>query len=327
MGAGAIGCTIGGRLAEGGIDVLLVARGEHARALQQHGLTLVMPERELHIDVPTVTTDDLELRPDDVILLAVKSQDTQPVLMDLAARPVADGTAGEVVPVFCVQNGTSNEDTASRFFLAVHGVGVNIPATHLEPGVVVAEGAPFSGALQVGRYPWGLDADDSDLVAVLRANGFDAIASDDVMRWKRAKLLRNVGNVLEVVFAMHDQPPLTESEEAAVDAIATAATAEGRACFEAANLPVTPDDEYSSAISGKARPTPVAGRARQGGSTWQSVQRGLVSVETDFLNGEIVRLGLLHGVPTPVNAALQARMRDALRAGGHERLDPLTFRA
>jgi ketopantoate reductase len=41
-----------------------------------------------------------------------------------------------------------------------------------------------------------------------------------------------------------------------------------------------------------------------GSSTWQSLSRG-VSLETDYLNGEIVLLGRLHGVATPVNAALQ----------------------
>ena len=45
----------------------------------------------------------------------------------------------------------------------------------------------------------------------------------------------------------------------------------------------------------------VAGVARTGGSTTQSLARGTGSVETDWLNGEIVLLGRLHGVPTPAN--------------------------
>jgi hypothetical protein len=53
----------------------------------------------------------------------------------------------------------------------------------------------------------------------------------------------------------------------------------------------------------------VGGHPRQGGSTWQSVQRGHGSVETDFLNGEIVRLGRLHQIPTPLNSTIQLRMR------------------
>lgn len=321
MGAGAIGSTIGGRLAETGRDVLLVARGAHARALKDGGLVLAMPDRVLRISVPTVTTDELILTADDVILLAVKSQDTESVLTRLASMPIGERTAGELVPVYCVQNGVSNEDTASRFFTAVHGVGVNIPATHLEPGHVDAEGAPLSGALQVGSYPAGLDPVDLEVVEHLQASGFDAVAHHDVMAWKRAKLLRNVGNALEVLFAVHDDPPLGEADERAVDAIAAAAKEEARACFAAAGLSVVDDDTYAAAIAGRARPTEVAGRPRRGGSTWQSVQRGQGSVETDFLNGEVVRLAKLVGVPTPVNAAIQARMRDAVRGGGHGRLD------
>jgi 2-dehydropantoate 2-reductase len=56
---------------------------------------------------------------------------------------------------------------------------------------------------------------------------------------------------------------------------------------------------------------PVPGVERQGGSTAQSLARGAGSVETDYLNGEIVLLGRLHGVPVPANAffvELGARM-------------------
>ena len=48
---------------------------------------------------------------------------------------------------------------------------------------------------------------------------------------------------------------------------------------------------------------PIEGRRRLGGSTWQSLARG-TPVEVDYLNGEIVLLGRLHGVPAPVNELL-----------------------
>ena len=50
------------------------------------------------------------------------------------------------------------------------------------------------------------------------------------------------------------------------------------------------------------RQQPVAGVSRAGGSSTQSLARGAGSIETDYLNGEIVLLGRLHGVPTPANA-------------------------
>ena len=61
---------------------------------------------------------------------------------------------------------------------------------------------------------------------------------------------------------------------------------------------------------GSARST---ARQRSGGSTWQSLARGTGSTEADHLNGEIVLLGRLHGVPTPANAAVQRAVRRAVR--------------
>lgn len=55
----------------------------------------------------------------------------------------------------------------------------------------------------------------------------------------------------------------------------------------------------------------VRGRAREGGSSWQRLARGTGAVETDTPNGEVVLLGRLHGVSTPVNALLQ-RLANAL---------------
>ena len=52
FGAGAIGGVIGGRLFEHGHDVVLVARGEHARVLQRDGLRLESPDGRRHAGHP-----------------------------------------------------------------------------------------------------------------------------------------------------------------------------------------------------------------------------------------------------------------------------------
>jgi 2-dehydropantoate 2-reductase len=67
---------------------------------------------------------------------------------------------------------------------------------------------------------------------------------------------------------------------------------------------------------------PVEGARRSGGSSWQSLARGSGSIEADYLNGEIVLLGRLHGVPTPVNEVLR---REANRAA-REKLPPGSMR-
>jgi 2-dehydropantoate 2-reductase len=126
------------------------------------------------------------------------------------------------------------------------------------------------------------------------------------MAWKRAKLISNLTNALQVLCAGGYQQGDGASP---VRAVASRLAAEATACYAAAGLPFI-DASTFRAEAGGFRIAAVSGQARQGGSTWQSVERGLPSVETDFLNGEIVRLGRLYDVPTPVNAAVQARMRE-----------------
>ena len=58
---------------------------------------------------------------------------------------------------------------------------------------------------------------------------------------------------------------------------------------------------------------PGGGKSRPGASSWQSLARGTGSIEADYLNGEIVMLGRLHGVATPVNLALQRLANQAAR--------------
>lgn len=311
LGAGAIGATIGGRLAEGGCDVTLVGRGAHAAAVQRNGLVLAMPDRVSRLPIAMRTMEQVRLSAVDVLILAVKSQDTAQLLNQLATVGVEDGVRVDELPVFCAQNGIANEDAALRCFGRVYGVCVNVPATHVEAGVIEAAGSPVSGVLQLGRYPAGPPDDLVHAVAAdLSRCGLTSSVHADVMPWKRAKLLSNLANALQVLCTGGFQR--RAAADGAVGEVMARLRAEALACFDAAGWIVTDARAYRDGTSG-FEIAAVGGRPRSGGSTWQSVARGLPTVETDFLNGEVVRLGRLHGVPTPVNAAVQARMREIIR--------------
>jgi 2-dehydropantoate 2-reductase len=116
IGAGAVGGTIGGLLAEAGRDVVLVARGAHLDALRTDGLHLTTPAGARTIRCATAAgPEDVDLRPGDVLVLAVKGQDTAATVAAWAGRPVAGGrTAGEDLLLVCAQNGVDNERTACR---------------------------------------------------------------------------------------------------------------------------------------------------------------------------------------------------------------------
>jgi 2-dehydropantoate 2-reductase len=73
-------------------------------------------------------------------------------------------------------------------------------------------------------------------------------------------------------------------------------------------------DEESLRVAGlEVRPVP--GLDAAGSSTWQSLAKGRKTTEADYLNGEIVLLGRLHNVPTPINHALQQAANKFARRG------------
>jgi 2-dehydropantoate 2-reductase len=295
-GAGAIGGVLGARLHQAGHDVVLIARGAHLDAIRANGLRVDGPAGSETLALEAVgDPSDIDITADDVVVVAVKSQDTQGVLDRLSA------CAPTTTAIACAQNGIDNERRALRLFERVYGLCEVFPASHLEPGVVSADAAPITGIIDLGRYPSGVDDLASELAVVLNQATFDSRALPDVMRWKRAKLLTNLGNAVQV---------LCESD--AWGEVSELARAEGRAVLDTAGLDYASADE-DRARRGSAFQRQTTMGMRGGSSTWQSVARRAGSVEVDYLNGEIVLLGRVHDVATPVNATIQRLANDRAR--------------
>lgn len=308
IGAGAVGGTIGGCLFQAGHEVVLVARGEHLAALRDGGLRLETPAGSDTLHIPSVGgPGELPLRADDVLIVATKSQDTATVLGEWSIQPVAGGgVAARDLPVVCAQNGVANEEMALRRFRRVYGMAVWLPASHLEPGTVQAQGMPMAGLLVSGRYPAGTDETIEQIAADLATSRFVAPLSTDVQRWKYCKLLGNLGNAIEALCGRNasglDGTPTGDAAE-----LLGRTRAEGTATLNAAGIGYANMADVTGVLGfgTQVRAERVNGAARTGGSSWQSLTRGGGSIEADFLNGEIVMLGRVHGVPTPVNATLQ----------------------
>jgi 2-dehydropantoate 2-reductase len=292
-GAGAVGGVIGGRLHRAGHDVTLVARGEHLSRIRADGLVLDTAEGRHVVRAPaTDTAAEVDWTDEAVVVLTMKSHQTEAALIDLAAHaPV--GTA-----VVCAQNGVANEPAALRRFARTYAITVMLPAQHLEPGVVVQGCEPVPGILDVGRYPSGTDDLTERIAADLRSARFESVPRPDIMAWKYRKLVTNaVGDVSAVLpDEAAELKPLVRAECEAVLAAAGVSLVSHEADLERRGdlLQSRPD-------------------VRGPNSLGQSIARGTAGTEVDFRAGEIVLQGRLHGVPTPLNERIQERAHQLAR--------------
>jgi 2-dehydropantoate 2-reductase len=295
IGAGAVGGSLGACLSASNHNVVLVARGSHYEAIRDHGLRFETPDSVEVVPVPAVSDPaDARITADDVVLLAVKSQDTEGALNSLVGNAPLD------TPIVCLQNGVENERVALRRFAYVYGGMVIVPATYLSPGTVSVGSSPTLGICDVGAYPSGSDEITKDLAAALVASRWSSEAVHDIMRIKYGKLLENLSNALQIALGLDQR----NSD------VGTVVRDEGVACLEAAGIDYASNSEMRERRARSLSARPVSGQTHVGASTWQSVARGTGSVETDYLNGEIALLGRLHGIPTPANALLQAVSAD-----------------
>lgn len=152
IGAGGVGGYFGARLQLAGNDVQYIARGAHLLALQSTGLTLLTGGATHHLPVVDATDDLGALNEADLVIIAVKSWDTETVARQLARSISADTV------VLSLQNGV-----LARTILARHipdrqlmGGSAYISAFITQPGTITHHG-------QLQRIAFGeFDGTDSD---------------------------------------------------------------------------------------------------------------------------------------------------------------------
>ena len=284
-GAGGIGGVIGGHLAMSGHNVVLIGRPDHMNAVRRQGLRLVTPAGPQVLKVTAVTSPaEVGFQPDDVVLLTMKGQNTEAAMHDLRA-------VSSDIPIFCAQNGVRNEEIVAAHFPRVYGVRVNIGAVYMNSGEVVCRRDP-PGWLVIGRYPTGTDALAETLAAALRAAGFYVLVTPDVMPYKWGKLMSNLGNATGAI---------TNDNSREARRITDAAQSEARQILLKAGIRWLSHEEITREWPDFGAKPRAAMNTEEQSSTWQSLGRRQGSVETEFLNGEIVRVARRLGITAPIN--------------------------
>jgi 2-dehydropantoate 2-reductase len=287
-GAGGIGSVVGGLLWRTGQEVILIGRPGHIRAINENGLKLITPKETYILKIPAVTAiNEVNFNPGDVVFLTVKSQNTEEALRDL--QSVIKDT-----PVFCLQNGVRNEEITARYFTRIYGATFGIGAEYLTDGTVVCRRDP-PGKMVISRYPEGTDNLLAGIVNLLRAGGFLVNIVPDVMPYKWGKLVANLANVIDAI---------TNTADKDTAFIARVARKELTDLLEKVSIQWESFDALIRETNEVGKPLSPVNVTPVHSSTWQSLMRRQGSDETEFLNGEVVRLANKLGQNAPVNRKL-----------------------
>lgn len=180
MGAGGVGGYFGARLARAGHPVTFVARGAHLEAIRRHGLT-VRSAVEGEYNVAVEAVERLDGRPPaDLVLIAVKSFDTDDALV--AVRPVV----GPDTPVLSLQNGVEAVDRIAAVLGPGHALGgaAYVFAAIEAPGVIVHR---FAGRIAFGEPAGGTSPRVERLREAIATAGIPVEVSNDIRRvlWEK----------------------------------------------------------------------------------------------------------------------------------------------
>ena len=196
----------------------------------------------------------------------------------------------------CVQNGVENERLALRLFAGVYGAVVMSPTAHMQPGVVQGYGTRLSGVIDLGRYPPGSTIAPREIAQAIGSVSLRVRSPAG----HHALQVREAG--LEPGQRHHRDLRARRRRETSW---ASGSRRKGAAVLDAAGIDHAAGDVDD--VLGRWERYGVGdigGSPRHGSSTWQSIARGASAIETDYLNGEIVLIGRMHGVPAPLNQAL-----------------------
>lgn len=310
-GAGALGSVFGGFLRRAGHAVTLLGRAPHVDAIAARGLDIDGIWGEHHVDGFAVATEAAQIAEQfDVVLLTVKSFDT--AAMAAAVRPLLrdDGF------VISLQNGLGNVEAAEAELGAPRTLGARVifgaeiraaGRVHVsviaDPNAVGSLDVAADARREAAARDWARRFDDA---------GIPSVYTDDLPSRLWAKVLYNAAlNPLGALLGVHyGALPERPQSRAIMDDVIEEAFGVARA--DGATFPWATVDDYRREFYGRLVPATYDHRP----SMLQDLEAGR-RTEIDAINGEVVRRGARHAIPTPVNTTLtrlvQLRQHNAPR--------------
>ncbi len=299
IGAGALGCCYGARLARGGHRVHFIARGAALEALRTRGATVLRDDGQFAVRDIFATDRPDEVGPVELLIVATKSCSFDSI------GPALRALKGPDTIVLPLQNGVDIAARLSALTEPDHILGglTYLPVSTAGPGVARQSGGEkplLLGPLREADQPAARAA-----LAALQQAGIAAQIPPDIrvalwMKFLLAVCTMGVQSVCGRSIGPTRKDPDTR-------ALYTACMAETAAVAKASGVMLPDNATEQAMLAIDSYPAGVKA------SMLQDLERGR-PLELDAMHGTVVRLGKAHGVATPVNRFIYAALK--LRAAG-----------
>lgn len=292
LGAGSLGSTIGGTLAQGGSEVYFVDQWkEHIDAINEHGLRMTDEVTEWNVKVDA-RTSGADIGPADLVIVLVKSFATRTAIEQLQETNVI----GPDTMVMSLQNGLGNEETIAE----VIGEKNVISGKVYVGGRLISPGYVSVGIKGKHTYIGELTGEITDRIKTVcdefNKAGLECSISENIKGLIWDKLLINVAAGALCGITRLPYGPLYEEDY--IKDTAVAAIQECIDVAKAAGIVLKSEDpEYPWYAASEGLPATFKT------SILQSLELNRPT-EIDFINGSVVEWGKKFGIPTPVNQTL-----------------------
>ncbi|KAA0918356.1 2-dehydropantoate 2-reductase [Dietzia sp. ANT_WB102] len=319
IGAGVVGCYLGGRLASHA-DVTLVGRDQVIDPIRSVGLTVESGDGErdrLHIpaDALTLATSPHAVRRSDVVLVCTKAGQTAAATAEFRPYLRPDTL------VVGLQNGLHSADLIREL----------LDTTTVIPGVVpfnVARTGPATyrrtstGVIRLAENPLAIP-----LIRAMTAAGLQVRSTDDIQAVLHGKVLLNLNNAVQALSGLPLRAELLDRDLRRC--VALCQTEANRVFTAAGVVPRVPLAVPPTALPVVMRlPTPLFRRLARAvirvdadgtSSMNDDLMRGRPT-EIDVLQGKVVKMARLLGQEAPACARIVELVHEAEEAGEDRRL-------
>lgn len=299
IGAGAVGGYLGARLIEAGFDVTFVELDDVCNAIKVNGINVKSIISDVKVETPAIYSDMSVIAEKDIILLAVKSYDTEKV-----AHQIKNIISDKAV-VVSMQNGIENEKILSEILGEdkVIGAAVYISCNVPQSGNIVHTSL---NKLYFGRINGKNDEKVNLIAEIFSKTVLETVISDEINKELWQKLMINIpfngftaltGGPLEKYYSVKEAQ---ESFYNAMKEVQQVAIAEG---INISDKSI--DESFQSFTNSDGFDKTIT-------STLQDMKAGK-QLEIDYFQGTVIKLAEKHGINVPINKLLYALIMMSLK--------------